>query len=196
MSPPTSLGHDRRRLGALLTGIAIEGTPICLDDARLARGFHGTERHGDALVRWTNGNGVLSLPDALTDRRLEITVASLADTSITGDARLATACRGAVELIGSDRLTGWAWDPAAPDVPVMLRILADGVVIGRVLANQYRSDLFQAGIGNGRNGFEIGIATRRPLAHQVIRILRDADGLPLARVPMPTEPADALASVV
>jgi hypothetical protein len=39
-------------------------------------------------------------------------------------------------------------------VPVCLDILAGGELIGRVMANRYRADLEQAGIGAGRHGFE------------------------------------------
>ncbi len=52
-----------------------------------------------------------------------------------------------------DGLRGWAQDPGQPEVPVCLEIVADGVVFGRTLANLFRTDLAEAGLGSGRHGF-------------------------------------------
>lgn len=55
------------------------------------------------------------------------------------------------------RLFGWAQDEAAPEVPVELELLCGGVVVARVLANRYRPDLRQAGLGSGCHAFELDI---------------------------------------
>jgi len=50
-------------------------------------------------------------------------------------------------------LTGWAWDSNRPTTPVNVDILADGVQVAQAVANQFRSDLQSAGVGDGRHGF-------------------------------------------
>jgi hypothetical protein len=62
--------------------------------------------------------------------------------------------RGYVDQVGPRAVTGWAQDFSAPEQPVCLDILLNGRRVARVLANQYRADLRQAGIGSGRHAFE------------------------------------------
>ena len=50
---------DARALGLCLSGAAIDGQPLALDDARLAEGFHPAETDGVAMWRWTDGAAVL-----------------------------------------------------------------------------------------------------------------------------------------
>lgn len=52
-------------------------------------------------------------------------------------------------------LTGWAQSPDTSELPVCLDILLAGRRIARTLANLYRGDLEQAGLGSGRHGFTI-----------------------------------------
>ena len=63
------------------------------------------------------------------------------------------ALRGYVDLIGPQRIAGWAQNSAHPEAPVCLDIYAAGRLIGRVLANRYREDLERAGLGSGRHSF-------------------------------------------
>jgi hypothetical protein len=62
--------------------------------------------------------------------------------------------RGYVDWIGGDRITGWAQNIDHPEAPVCLDIYLDGALIGQTLANRYRADLEQAGLGSGRHSFE------------------------------------------
>jgi hypothetical protein len=50
-------------------------------------------------------------------------------------------------------LVGWAWSSIQPNTPVNIDIVADGNVVGQVVADVFRSDLQAAGKGNGRHGF-------------------------------------------
>ncbi len=65
---------ERRRLGAAIAGIALDGAPLALDAPALAAGFHQIE----ANWRWTNGEGVLLLEPDDAVRELTINVAILA----------------------------------------------------------------------------------------------------------------------
>jgi len=61
--------------------------------------------------------------------------------------------RGYVDQAGPNLCCGWAQDISAPEEPVCLDITADARIIGRVLANVYRADLVEAGLGSGCHGF-------------------------------------------
>jgi T5SS/PEP-CTERM-associated repeat protein len=70
-------GGDHRLLGALVTGLRIDGTAVSLADSRLIRGFHEVERHGTKLVRWTDGAAVLRLDPTPQAKLVEIEVAAV-----------------------------------------------------------------------------------------------------------------------
>jgi hypothetical protein len=70
-----------------------------------------------------------------------------------GTAAPAPALEGYLDCVTRTSVEGWAFDPQTPDRPVRLAILADGAVIGRVVADIHRTDLANAGIGSGRHAY-------------------------------------------
>ena len=85
------------------------------------------------------------------------------------------------EVYGGDlRVAGWARDAAHPNGPVCLDVVVDGTVAALTLAEVYRPDLAEAGVGDGRHGFDLGFD--EPLtsgtAH-TIEVRRSADGAPI-----------------
>ena len=50
-------------------------------------------------------------------------------------------------------LSGWGWDSTQPNTAITLYIFQGTQYLGSVLASQYRQDLVNGGIGNGRHGF-------------------------------------------
>lgn len=64
---------------------------------------------------------------------------------------------GFVDYYGCDAVAGWAWDPDAPDVPMMVdfRDAATGDIVVSVLADAYRADLPAALGDGGRHAFQI-----------------------------------------
>ena len=52
-----------------------------------------------------------------------------------------------------DNIVGWAIDRSDPETFIQLTLIVDGVVIRKFVADIYRGDLFNAGVGNGRHGF-------------------------------------------
>ncbi|MGI4957838.1 MAG: Hint domain-containing protein [Janthinobacterium lividum] len=84
--------------------------------------------------------------------------------------------RGCIDEVGDDRIKGWACETDY-GVQVRLRILDNGIVVGQVVADQYRGDLQQADIGDGRHGFELTVpGGLSPLVRHVIQVQRVADG--------------------
>jgi len=60
---------------------------------------------------------------------------------------------GVVECLDRYGVAGWVYDSAAPDRTLIVSIFAGERVLGRVEANGFRSDLIDAGKGNGRHSF-------------------------------------------
>ncbi len=61
---------DRRLLGALITGLRLDGAAMALDDPRLGLGFHEVETHGAQKVRWTDGAATVTLAPSDLARRI------------------------------------------------------------------------------------------------------------------------------
>jgi hypothetical protein len=91
---------------------------------------------------------------------------------------------GYVDQAGHAGITGWAYLPAHPDEAVELEVLDGQGVIARILADRYRPDLAQAGIGNGRHGFELTFAQPLPENRTHTIRVRRAGGPELARSPI------------
>ena len=100
--------------------------------------------------------------------------------------------RGLLERVHRARISGWAFDPASPDTPVALVVLANGAEIGRVVAELYRSDLADAGIGDGYHAFELIVpgGLTAGMRHE-IEVRHAADWSLLPGSPWVWEPAAA-----
>ena len=61
--------------------------------------------------------------------------------------------RGILDRVTPHIIEGWAQNTDHPETPVCLDIYACGRLIGQVLANRYRADLEQNGLGSGRHSF-------------------------------------------
>jgi O-antigen biosynthesis protein len=65
--------------------------------------------------------------------------------------------QGWLDLAQHDLIEGWAFDPANPAAAVTVIILANGAEIARLVADRYRPDLAEAGIGDGRHAFSYAV---------------------------------------
>jgi len=90
------------------------------------------------------------------------------------------AVRGYVDTIGVGRIAGWAQNVDHPEAPVCLDIYVDGRLVGRTLANRYRSDLEQAGFGSGCHGFQFAAPLDLELTVDTLEVRRSLDGAALA----------------
>jgi autotransporter passenger strand-loop-strand repeat protein len=86
--------------------------------------------------------------------------------------------RGQVDKVhGGFMVEGWAQDLSNPDFPVTLEVLHDGVVLGDVIACDYRPDLQKAGIGRGYHAFSFVSPIRLTAEmHAGISVRRKSDG--------------------
>ncbi len=92
--------------------------------------------------------------------------------------------QGNIEHAARDGLRGWVRDDADPANPVSVLVTVEGQFTLRVLANAYRADLEQAGIGDGRHGFTLRLDGLSPFQTHLVRLLREADGQPLPGSPV------------
>ncbi|MEE3502592.1 Hint domain-containing protein [Acidiphilium acidophilum] len=64
---------------------------------------------------------------------------------------------GFVDLALRNRITGWAIDQANPAEPVELELLDGEALIMRFLAQSFRQDIVDAGLGDGCAGFDLAL---------------------------------------
>jgi hypothetical protein len=95
--------------------------------------------------------------------------------------------RGFVDQAGPRTVSGWAQDELQPERPVCLDILVDGKRVMRALANRYRADLREAGLGSGKHSFEVQLPAG---ISGDVEVRRSADQAELAL----TEAAAAIAA--
>jgi hypothetical protein len=84
------------------------------------------------------------------------------------------ALRGWLDEATHGRIRGWAWDANDPDAKLVLEVFDNGERIARVMADLFRGDLEDAGIGDGRHGFVLDAALS-PVTYHTIEV-RFADG--------------------
>lgn len=96
---------------------------------------------------------------------------------------------GLLERADQALISGWAMDRDTPDRPVVLELLIDGQPVGTLTADLPRDDLRAAGLGEGRNGFQLNLPQGiEPGA--VVRLRRLADAAELDGSPRRIEAAD------
>ena len=99
----------------------------------------------------------------------------------TGGAR-PSGLRGFIDAVSSQGITGWAQNVDHLEAPVCLDIYVNNRLIGQTLANQYREDLREAGLGSGRHGFAFTLPKGSNFASHAIEVRRSLDGAALQRL--------------
>jgi hypothetical protein len=62
---------------------------------------------------------------------------------------------GTLDWVTAESIDGWAWDSAKPDMPIDVDIYDGDKKLATVVADQFREDLVQAKIGNGKHSFSL-----------------------------------------
>lgn len=92
--------------------------------------------------------------------------------------------QSALDRLDPGVIEGWAHDPANPECPIMLEVVANGAVIGAVLADQYRADLVTFGRADGYCGFAFRLpAPLDARRRHILSVRRAADGAELRGMP-------------
>lgn len=100
-----------------------------------------------------------------------------------------------IDEANCNRITGWIWDPQQPEDRIALELVDGDTQLTRVLANEYRSDLRQAGIGDGRHAFTIPLGEAvLPHARYVLHLRCTDTGAELPGSPITIERAVPIAA--
>jgi hypothetical protein len=92
------------------------------------------------------------------------------------------AVTGYVEARTQDRILGWAWDAANPEMRLAIGLVSAGRVVARTVADQPREDLARNGIGDGAHAFSFAIEPGMRDAAALEVVVLGSDG-PLMRLP-------------
>ncbi|MEA2776067.1 MAG: hypothetical protein QOF90_1473 [Acetobacteraceae bacterium] len=102
---------------------------------------------------------------------------------------------GYVEAATADRILGWAWAPATPELHAAIEIRIGDTVVANTVADLPRVDLASSGIGDGRHAYDITIpAEFRARAAELRVFARAGDGVAVPIGATPT--ADGLSDQV
>lgn len=97
---------------------------------------------------------------------------------------------GSIDDADRLRLRGWVRSSVRPDSPVCLLVTADDRLLERVVANRHRPDLEQAGIGNGRFGFEVAFSPPLPpIRSWLVHVRAEETGEDMPGSPFRLDPA-------
>ena len=84
---------------------------------------------------------------------------------------------GYVEAATVDRILGWVWSPATPEVRVPVELRLGGTIIAETVADLPRADLASNGVGDGRHAYEITIPSEARDNGTELRVFaRGSDG--------------------
>jgi GT2 family glycosyltransferase/glycosyltransferase involved in cell wall biosynthesis len=96
-----------------------------------------------------------------------------------------SAAAGNLDRASYEEISGWAWDPDRPNEAIDVEILDGDSVVLNLRADRFRSDLAQAGIGDGRHGFRVhNLAGLFPMSRHRVRVRRAFDGRDLPESPV------------
>ena len=84
---------------------------------------------------------------------------------------------GYVDCVNVCEVEGWARDRSRPDAPVVVDAFSGSQLVASAVADRYREDLEQAGVGSGRHGFSLQLPPALVFGdHPVISVrVRDHD---------------------
>lgn len=81
------------------------------------------------------------------------------------------ALQGHIDAVDWNGVSGWAWAPAEPDKRIVLELRDGSNLLTTVAAREYREDLEELGIGDGRYGFSIAFSeTLLPYARHELHL--------------------------
>ncbi len=89
-----------------------------------------------------------------------------------------------LDMVTRSQIAGWAFQSDHPDVPVQLEVLDGDALITRIVAETYRPDLQNAGIGTGCAAFHVRLPKPLSAAHDhEIHVRRVSDKMELHHSP-------------
>jgi GT2 family glycosyltransferase/glycosyltransferase involved in cell wall biosynthesis len=158
--------NDQGGEGALV----VELSDIGQAELALADEVSSEPLHGLHLV---SGDGGVALPSPvmLTNAAPPLVAGAVGSEAELAGVPIEGRLRGNLDYADWSGIKGWVWDPTEPEKPIALELLDGDNLLATVLASEYRSDLEDAGIGDGRHGFTIGFSeTLLPFARHTLHL--------------------------
>jgi hypothetical protein len=120
-------------------------------DARVGDGRHGFS---------------LATPDSLKDGKAHVIQIKVSGTDdplaegvllapAPGHDKAGDNFAGSIDGVDDQHIHGWAWDSQRPNAPLNVDIYVDDTKLATVRADQFRSDLRDANVGDGKHGFDL-----------------------------------------
>jgi hypothetical protein len=136
---------------SLLGTVVADQFPQDVADARVGDGRHGFS---------------LATPDSLKDGKAHAIQIKVSGTEQTlaegallaqalGQDKAADNFAGAIDRVDDQHILGWSWDSKRSDTPLDVDIYVDDTKLGAVSADQFRPDLRDANIGDGKHAFAL-----------------------------------------
>ncbi len=79
-------------------------------------------------------------------------------TVVTGGTVNCNSVSGHFDIANCSTLSGWAWDETQPNTPIRIELYSSNTLVqSNILADNFRQDLLNNGMGNGNHGFNIPV---------------------------------------
>ena len=127
---------------------ALAGLPDGLAIQMTSRVISGTPTQSGSFVLTYSATDPQGATNSVS---FVLTVNPAGTTTVTGN------FEGYLDKVECGTLRGWVWDRNKPNTPVTVEFYTDGTVWGSVVANIYRSDLKDAGKGNGAHAYSFTV---------------------------------------
>src|SRR5438067_979215 len=157
------------------------GFSIALDPELLSAGIHilhlrstdtGSEVPGSPIM-FQGAAEPAELANAATEQLVLPEIAAEEPDAVPepAGALVEGSLRSNIDYADWGGIKGWIWDPTEPDKTVTIELLDGDSILATVVAGEYRPDLIDAGIGDGRHAFTIGFTEiLLPFARHVLHL--------------------------
>ena len=92
--------------------------------------------------------------------------------------------QGGIDMFDRRCVLGWVQMTGGAAEPVVILVTIDGRYTARIVADVYRQDLEQAGIGDGRYGFICELHSLSPFTAHNLTMVTERDGDPIPGTPL------------
>ncbi|HVC54865.1 MAG TPA: glycosyltransferase [Stellaceae bacterium] len=175
-SPPEPMAPHLAAAPAVDLSAALGGTPFDLARGTFRLPTEGFAAGADAPfpARLSSPAEIGSAPDTFRPDTFRPDTfrpdnAAAPAAGLAWDAEAILQCN--IDIADWTGIRGWVWSPQRPQQRIALELLDGDTLLATVLASEYREDLEEAGIGDGRHGFTLSFSeTQLPYARHILHL--------------------------